>query len=281
MSNQEGSSDILKLYFREIRAIDLLNEEEERSLAASGAPEDKRKLIESNLRLVVSIASKYRTDTLDLLDLIQEGNIGLIKAVDRYDPEYENRFAGYAAYYIKNEIQRAIINQGRAIRIPEHMINQMKRMVKIREELQEKLGRYPTSEEVARKMKITVSEVDEMRLLQQPIKSTDSPLSNNEDKDLTLADMIPDPDPLPVDRIIDAALGDQLQDALNLDVISKRERKILMLRYGVEDGTKHTLKEVSDQIGVTPARIRRIEQEAIRKLQEAPAVKRIFGKEGS
>ena len=98
---------------------------------------------------------------------------------------------------------------------------------------------------------------------------------------MTLADVIPDQDPLPLDVIITAALGDQLQDALNLDVISERERKILMLRYGVEDGTKHTLKEVSDQIGVTPARIRRIEQEAIRKLQEAPAVKRIFGKEGS
>ena len=278
MSTQAGSSDILKLYFQEIKAIDLLNEEEERSLAASGAPKDKKKLIESNLRLVVSIANKYKTDTLDLLDLIQEGNIGLVKAAEKYDLDHGSRFATYAAYYIKSEIQRAIINQGRSIRIPEHMIQQMKRMGKIREELQEKLGRYPTSEEVARKMKITVKEVDEMRLLQQPIKSTDSPLSNDEDKDITLQDVIPDPNPLPIDRIIDEALGDQLQDALDLDILNDREKRILMLRYGTEDEIKHTYKEIGSLIGLSPERIRRIEKEAIRKLNKSPKIRKIFGK---
>lgn len=274
-------SDLLDLYLREIREIDLLTAEEEKALAAVKDPEAIKKLTESNLRLVVSVAMRYTGSGMDLLDLIQEGNIGLIKAVKKYDPKYDNRFASYAVYYIKQEIQRAINNQGRAIRIPEHMINQMKRMSRVRADLQLKLGRNPTPEEIAKKMKLTVNEILEMRLLQLPIGSLDTPLSSDENKDMTLADVIPDQDPLPLDVIITAALGDQLQDALNLDVISERERKILMLRYGVEDGTKHTLKEVSDQIGVTPARIRRIEQEAIRKLQEAPAVKRIFGKEGS
>lgn len=274
-------SDLLDLYLREIREIDLLTAEEEKALAAVKDPEAIKKLTESNLRLVVSVAMRYTGSGMDLLDLIQEGNIGLIKAVKKYDPEYDNRFASYAVYYIKQEIQRAINNQGRSIRIPEHMINQMKRMRKVSSELQIRLGRDPSPEEIAKKMKLTANEILEMRLLQLPIGSLDTPLSSDENKDMTLADVIPDQDPLPLDRIISAALGDQLQDALNLDVISERERKILMLRYGVEDGTKHTLKEVSDQIGVTPARIRRIEQEAIRKLQEAPAVKRIFGKEGS
>lgn len=274
-------SDLLDLYLREIREIDLLTAEEEKALAAVKDPEAIKKLTESNLRLVVSVAMRYTGSGMDLLDLIQEGNIGLIKAVKKYDPKYDNRFASYAVYYIKQEIQRAINNQGRAIRIPEHMINQMKRMRKVSSELQLRLGRDPSPEEIAKKMKLTANEILEMRLLQLPIGSLDTPLSSDENKDMTLADVIPDQDPLPLDVIITAALGDQLQDALNLDVISERERKILMLRYGVEDGTKHTLKEVSDQIGVTPARIRRIEQEAIRKLQEAPAVKRIFGKEGS
>ena len=264
-------SDLLDLYLREIREIDLLTAEEEKALAAVKDPEAIKKLTESNLRLVVSVAMRYTGSGMDLLDLIQEGNIGLIKAVKKYDPKYDNRFASYAVYYIKQEIQRAINNQGRAIRIPEHMINQMKRMRKVSSELQLRLGRDPSPEEIAKKMKLTANEILEMRLLQLPIGSLDTPLSSDENKDMTLADVIPDQDPLPLDVIITAALGDQLQE----------ERKILMLRYGVEDGTKHTLKEVSDQIGVTPARIRRIEQEAIRKLQEAPAVKRIFGKEGS
>lgn len=270
-------SDLLDLYLREIRAIDLLTAEEEKALAAVKDPEAIKKLTESNLRLVVSVAKRYTGSGMDLLDLIQEGNIGLIKAVKKYDPEYDNRFASYAIYYIKQEIQRAINNQGRSIRIPEYMINQMKRMSKVRSELQLKLGRNPSPEEIAKKMKLTVNEIHEMRILQQPIRSIDTPLSDDENKDLTLADMIPDPDPLPIDVMMAAALGDQLQDILELDILSEREKKILMLRYGVEDGKKHTLQEVSDQIGVTQQRIRRIEQEAIRKLKEAPAVKRILG----
>ena len=270
-------SDLLDLYIREIRAIDLLTAEEEKALAAVKDPEAIKKLTESNLRLVVSVAKRYTGSGMDLLDLIQEGNIGLIKAVKKYDPEYDNRFASYAIYYIKQEIQRAINNQGRSIRIPEYMINQMKRMSKVRSELQLKLGRNPSPEEIAKKMKLTVNEIHEMRILQQPIRSIDTPLSDDENKDLTLADMIPDPDPLPIDVMMDAALEDQLQDILDLDILSDREKKILMLRYGIEDGKKHTLQEVSDQIGVTQQRIRRIEQEAIRKLKESPAVKRILG----
>ena len=270
-------SDLLDLYLREIREIDLLTAEEEKALAAVKDPDAIKKLTESNLRLVVSVAKRYTGSGMDLLDLIQEGNIGLIKAVKKYDPEYDNRFASYAIYYIKQEIQRAINNQGRSIRIPEYMINQMKRMSKVRSELQLKLGRNPSPEEIAKKMKLTVNEIHEMRILQQPIRSIDTPLSDDENKDLTLADVIPDPDPLPIDVMIAAALGDQLQDILDMNILSDREKKILMLRYGVEDGRKHTLQEVSDQIGVTQQRIRRIEQEAIRKLKEAPAVKRILG----
>ena len=129
-------------------------------------------------------------------------------------------------------------------------------------------------------MKIKVDEVEEIRMLMKDITSTDLPLSDNENKDITLADRIPDPDPLPLDVIINAELGDQLQDALDLDVISDREKRILMLRYGIEDGKKHTLHEVSDLIGVSPERIRRIEKEAIRKLNSSPKVRKIFGKEG-
>lgn len=280
-SNLSAIDDLLQIYQREIRKHKLLTAEEEKELAVCPDPEAKRKMIECNLRLVVSIAKRFTGSNLSMLDLIQEGNIGLMRAVDSYDPTQGARFSTYATILIRQSIRRAIIEQGRLIRIPEYMYERMWKMKRISQELQQKLSREPTNEEIAKKMKIKVNEVEEIRMLMKDITSTDLPLSNDENKDITLTDIIPDPDPLPLDVIIEMELGDQLKDALDLDVISDREKRILMLRYGVEDGTKHTLKEVSDQIGVTPARIRRIEQEAIRKLQEAPAVKRIFGKEGS
>ena len=259
--------DPVRMYLKEIGQIKLLTPEEEQELAARVAEGDKYakdKLTEANLRLVVSIAKKYSGRGLHILDLIQEGNTGLIRAVDKFDYTKGNKFSTYATWWIRQAITRAIADQARTIRIPVHMVETINKLVRVSRQLLQELGREPTPEEIAKEMGIPVERVREIIKISQEPVSLETPIGEEEDSHL--GDFIQDDNvPVPAEAAAFSLLQDQLQEVL--DTLTDREQKVLRLRFGLDDGRARTLEEVGKEFNVTRERIRQIEAKALRKLR--------------
>ena len=263
------------MYLREIGQVPLLTHDEEIEYAKrayEGDEEASQKLIESNLRLVVSIAKRYLNRGLSFLDLIQEGNLGLIKAVDKFDYTKGYKFSTYATWWIRQAITRSIADQARTIRIPVHMVETINKLIRISRQLLQELGREPTSEEIAKEVGITVEKVREIKKISQDPVSLETPIGEEEDSHL--GDFIPDDDvPAPVEAAAYSMLKEQLMEVL--DTLSDREKKVLMLRFGLEDGRPRTLEEVGKEFNVTRERIRQIEAKALRKLRHPSRSKKL------
>lgn len=259
----------LKIYLNEIGQIPLLSEEEERELgrrSAQGDESARRKLEEGNLRLVVSLAKRYTGRGVQLMDLIQEGNMGLMRAAEKYDYTKENRFSTYASWWIKEAMQRAIDQQAREIRVPVHVAENMKRVQKISKELQQELGREPLPKEIAEKLgNKTEEEVkDILSYLQNPV-SLETPVG--EDGENSLGDMVEDKREATPEEAMDVLVRKEEVSEL-LASLSERERQVIGLRYGLEDGSTHTLEEIGGILNVTRERVRQIEARAMEKLRE-------------
>lgn len=269
------TDDPVRMYFKEIGKVPLLTAEEERELAIrieQGDEEAKKKLCESNLRLVVSIARRYLNRGLSFLDLIQEGNLGLIKAVEKFDYTKGYKFSTYATWWIRQAITRSIADQARTIRIPVHMVETINKLIRISRQLLQEYGREPTSEEIAREMGISVEKVREIKKISQDPVSLETPIGEEEDSHL--GDFIPDEDiPSPVDAAAYSMLQKQLREVL--DTLSEREKKVLILRFGLDDGRPRTLEEVGREFNVTRERIRQIEAKALRKLRHPSRSKKL------
>ena len=269
------TDDAVRMYLKEIGKVPLLTGAEERELEIrmeQGDEEAKKKLCESNLRLVVSIAKRYLNRGLSFLDLIQEGNLGLIKAVDKFDYTKGYKFSTYATWWIRQAITRSIADQARTIRIPVHMVETINKLIRISRQLLQELGREPTSEEIAKEMGITVEKVREIKKISQDPVSLETPIGEEEDSHL--GDFIPDDDvPAPVEAAAYSMLKEQLMEVL--DTLSDREKKVLMLRFGLEDGRPRTLEEVGKEFNVTRERIRQIEAKALRKLRHPSRSKKL------
>lgn len=273
-AGDEGVSDPVRMYLKEIGRIPLLVFADEISLAKRYEKGDKRakkKLTESNLRLVVSIAKKYIGRGMSLLDLIQEGNQGLIRAVEKYDWRKGYKFSTYATWWIRQAITRAIADQARTIRIPVHMVETINRFVRASRRLMQDLGREPTPEEVAHVMQIDVSKVREIQKVSQEPTSLETPVGDEEDSHL--GDFISDPGPTPYEQTSRQLLKEHMEEVLA--TLSDREKKVLILRFGLEDGRPRTLEEVGAQFGVTRERIRQIEAKALRKLRHPSRSKKL------
>ncbi|MGB9885387.1 MAG: RNA polymerase sigma factor RpoD [Moorellales bacterium] len=277
LSLPEGISldDPVRMYLKEIGRIPLLTPEEEIELAKrieKGDEEAKRRLAEANLRLVVSIAKRYVGRGMLFLDLIQEGNLGLIKAVEKFDYRKGYKFSTYATWWIRQAITRAIADQARTIRIPVHMVETINKLIRVSRELLQELGREPTAEEIAREMDIPVERVREiMKIAQEPV-SLETPIGEEEDSHL--GDFIEDEDaPAPAEAASHRLLKEQLEEVL--DTLSPREEKVLRLRFGLDDGRSRTLEEVGQEFGVTRERIRQIEAKALRKLRHPSRSKKL------
>lgn len=273
----EGISinDPVRMYLKEIGKIPLLTPEEEIELAKrmeDGSEEAKRRLAEANLRLVVSIAKKYVGRGMLFLDLIQEGNLGLIKAVEKFNYRKGFKFSTYATWWIRQAITRAIADQARTIRIPVHMVETINKLIRISRQLVQELGREPMPEEIAQEMDISVERVREiLKIAQEPV-SLETPIG--EEDDSHLGDFIEDQDvQAPADAAAFELLREQLEDVL--DTLTPREQKVLRLRFGLDDGRTRTLEEVGQVFGVTRERIRQIEAKALRKLRHPMRSKRL------
>ena len=267
--------DPVKMYLKEIGKVPLLSNNEENDLAQrilSGDPEAKRRLTEANLRLVVSIAKKYVGRGMPFLDLIQEGNMGLIKAVDKFDPAKGYKFSTYATWWIKQAITRAISDKSRIIRLPVHMAETINRLIRESRRMLQELGRDPTTEELAKELNMSHEKVREiMKIAQEPV-SLESPIGGEEESHLE--DFIPDEDaPAPAEAASYMLLRDQLNDVI--DSLSPREARVLKLRFGLEDGRARTLEEVGQEFDVTRERIRQIEAKALRKLRHPSRSKKL------
>ncbi len=276
-TDDRGSNidDPVKVYLKEIGRVPLLTAEEEIELAIRISDNDKQakqRLAEANLRLVVSIAKRYVGRGMQFLDLIQEGNLGLIKAVDKFDYTKGFKFSTYATWWIRQAITRAIADQARTIRIPVHMVETINKVKKTNSQLLHKNGRDPTAEEIAAELDMPVDKVREiLRVAQEPV-SLETPIGEEEDSHL--GDFIPDDDaPAPADAASMLLLKEQLNDVLR--TLTPREAKVLALRFGLEDGHPHTLEEVGSEFGVTRERIRQIEAKALRKLRHPSRSKRL------
>jgi RNA polymerase primary sigma factor len=268
-------SDPVRMYLREIGKIDLLTSEQEVSLAKrveEGDPQAKMALVEANLRLVVSIAKKYIGRGMLFLDLIQEGNLGLIRAVEKFDYRKGFKFSTYATWWIRQAITRAIADQARTIRIPVHMVETINKLIRISRQLVQRLGREPTAEEIAREMEINPDRVEEIqRIAQEPV-SLETPIGEEEDSQL--GDFLEDKDlPSPEDAAAGQLLREQLETML--EDLTDREKQVLRLRFGLEDGHAYTLEEVGKRFGVTRERIRQIEAKALRKLRHPSRSKKL------
>ncbi|MBQ7155010.1 MAG: RNA polymerase sigma factor RpoD [Synergistaceae bacterium] len=261
-------TDPVRMYLREIGKVSLLTASEEVELAKkmeAGDVEAKKKLIDANLRLVVSIAKKYIGRGMLFLDLIQEGNLGLIRAVEKFDYRRGFKFSTYATWWIRQAITRAIADQARTIRVPVHMVETINKMVRVSRLLVQELGREPTDEEVASKMGIESGRVEEIRRISQLPVSLETPIGEEEDSQL--GDFIEDHDlPSPDEAAAGHLLHEQIEDMLS--TLSDREREVLHFRFGLEDGHSYTLEEVGKKFNVTRERIRQIEAKALRKLRQ-------------
>lgn len=267
--------DPVKVYLKEIGRVPLLTAEEEVDLAikiADGDINAKKRLSEANLRLVVSIAKRYLGRGMQFLDLIQEGNLGLIKAVEKFDYTKGFKFSTYATWWIRQAITRAIADQARTIRIPVHMVETINKVKKVSTQILHEKGHEPTAEEIAEKLDMSVEKVREIvRVAQEPV-SLETPIGEEEDSHL--GDFIPDSDtPAPADEASHALLKEQLQEVLA--TLTPREAKVLKLRFGLDDGKSRTLEEVGIEFQVTRERIRQIEAKALRKLRHPSRSKKL------
>ena len=267
--------DPVKMYLKEIGKVDLLNTEQELELAekmANGDERAKQKLVESNLRLVVSIAKRYVGRGMFFLDLIQEGNLGLMKAVEKFDYTKGYKFSTYATWWIRQAITRAIADQARTIRIPVHMVETINKVLRVSRQLLQELGHEASTEEIAAKMNMSVEKVrDIMKLAQEPV-SLETPIGEEEDSHL--GDFIPDDDaPAPAEAASYTLLREQLCEVLH--TLTPREEHVLKLRFGLEDGRTRTLEEVGKVFNITRERIRQIEAKALRKLRHPSRSKRL------
>ena len=267
--------DPVRMYLREIGKIPLLTFEEELDLAKQvieGSEDAKQKLAESNLRLVVSIAKKYVGRGMLFLDLIQEGNMGLIKAVEKFDYQKGYKFSTYATWWIRQAITRAIADQARTIRIPVHMVETINKLIRTSRHLLQQLGREPSPEEIAQEMEISVEKVMEIQKIAQDPVSLETPIG--EEDDSHLGDFIQDEDsPAPQDSAAYTLLKEQLEEVMS--TLTPREAKVLKLRFGLEDGRARTLEEVGREFMVTRERIRQIEAKALRKLRHPSRSKKL------
>ncbi len=277
LSVPEGISidDPVRMYLKEIGKVPLLSADEEIELAKKmelGSPEAKKRLAEANLRLVVSIAKRYVGRGMLFLDLIQEGNLGLIKAVEKFDYTKGYKFSTYATWWIRQAITRAIADQARTIRIPVHMVETINKLIRVSRQLLQELGREPQPEEIAKEMNMSVDKVREiMKISQEPV-SLETPIGEEEDSHL--GDFIPDDDaPAPAESAAFTLLKEQLIDVL--DTLTPREEKVLRLRFGLDDGRARTLEEVGKEFNVTRERIRQIEAKALRKLRHPSRSKKL------
>ncbi|MBE6681235.1 MAG: RNA polymerase sigma factor RpoD [Ruminococcaceae bacterium] len=267
--------DPVKMYLKEIGKVDLLSTEQELELAekmANGDERAKQKLVESNLRLVVSIAKRYVGRGMFFLDLIQEGNLGLMKAVEKFDYTKGYKFSTYATWWIRQAITRAIADQARTIRIPVHMVETINKVLRVSRQLLQELGHEASTEEIAAKMNMSVEKVrDIMKLAQEPV-SLETPIGEEEDSHL--GDFIPDDDaPAPAEAASYTLLREQLCEVLH--TLTPREEHVLKLRFGLEDGRTRTLEEVGKVFNITRERIRQIEAKALRKLRHPSRSKRL------
>ena len=268
-------TDPVRMYLREIGKVPLLDAAEEVELAKrveAGDETAKKKIVDANLRLVVSIAKKYIGRGMLFLDLIQEGNLGLIRAVEKFDYRKGFKFSTYATWWIRQAITRAIADQARTIRVPVHMVETINKMVRISRQLVQRLGREPTDEEIAGEMEIEPSKVEEIRRIAQLPVSLETPIGEEEDSQL--GDFIEDRDlPSPEEAAAGHLLHEQIEEML--DALSEREREVLHFRFGLEDGRSYTLEEVGKRFGVTRERIRQIEAKALRKLRHPSRSKKL------
>ena len=273
--NKASIDDPVKMYLKDIGRVKLLSGDEEIDLAVrmmNGDEEAKRRLSEANLRLVVSIAKRYVGRGLLFLDLIQEGNFGLMKAVEKFDYTKGFRFSTYATWWIRQSITRAIADQARTIRIPVHMVETINKEVRASRALLQKLGREPTTEEIAKEMGISEEKVREIQKIAQETISLDTPVG--EEEDTNLGTFLQDETAAnPSDAATNLMLKEQLLDVLS--TLTPREQKVVMLRYGVEDGHPRTLEEVGKEFNVTRERIRQIEAKALKKLRQPSRSKKL------
>ena len=267
--------DPVRMYLKEIGKVPLLSADEEIELAQrmeKGDEEAKKKLCEANLRLVVSIAKRYVGRGMLFLDLIQEGNLGLIKAVDKFDYRKGYKFSTYATWWIRQAITRSIADQARTIRIPVHMVETINKLIRVSRQLLQTYGREPSPEEIAKEMGISVDKVREIQKIAQEPVSLETPIGEEEDSHL--GDFIPDDDvPAPAEAAAFSMLKEQLVEVL--DTLTEREQKVLKLRFGLEDGRSRTLEEVGQEFDVTRERIRQIEAKALRKLRHPSRGKKL------
>ncbi len=275
---EDSSSDLVQMYLREIGRVPLLNAEEEIKLAKSNERGDlaaKQKLTEANLRLVVSIAKKYvgRSHNLSLLDLIQEGNIGLFRAVEKFDYRKGYKFSTYATWWIRQAITRALADQSRTIRIPVHMVETINKYTQITRRLVQELGREPLPEEIAAEMNLEVEKIRHIQKISQETVSLETSVGDSDD-DSVLGDFIEDTETIMPHQVASRKLlKNHMEDVLK--ELTPREQKILKIRFGLEDGVTHTLEEVGQEFGVTRERIRQIEAKALEKIRAHQAIKKL------
>ncbi|MDQ3123353.1 MAG: RNA polymerase sigma factor RpoD [bacterium] len=271
------ADDSVRLYLREIGKIPLLKADEELALAqrvVTGEKKAKDEMAEANMRLVVSIAKRYVGRGLDLLDLIQEGNTGLLRAVEKFDPDKGFKFSTYATWWIRQAITRAIADQARTIRIPVHMVETINKLLRTQRRLTQELNREPSNEEIAKEMEIDVDKVEHIMKIKQDISSLDASVRDDEE-DSVLGDFIEDEDTVsPEESAAGQLLKEQVKDLLGS--LTEREQKILKLRFGLEDGKSHTLEEVGQEFSVTRERIRQIEAKALAKLRKHKDSKKLL-----
>ena len=273
------SDDSVRLYLREIGKIPLLSAEEEMDLArriVEGDKKAKDKMAEANMRLVVSIAKRYSGRGLDFLDLIQEGNTGLLRAVEKFDPDKGFKFSTYATWWIRQAITRAIADQARTIRIPVHMVETINKLLRTQRRMTQELNREPTIEELSKELDMEPEKIEYVIKIKQDISSLDAGVGrDSEDDDSVLQDFIVDEDTVsPEDSASNQLLKEQVQEILSS--LSDREQKIVRMRFGLDNGKNHTLEEVGQEFAVTRERIRQIEAKALAKLRKHKDAKKLY-----